>query len=99
MSDARALPPDAAKAIIVARSAGVDLSGGGKGVLGNDGFGGTGMVFEVRRVSDGWYVYCHGARTPDGKTAHINSQWDVDGATYGPPPSASTASTGESQSN
>src|SRR4249919_4324768 len=54
LEEARALPPDAAKAILVAQTAGVDTHSPGETRRG----GPSKVTFEVLRVEDGWFVYC-----------------------------------------
>ena len=79
----KGLPPDAAKAILIARGAGVDLIGGGSG-YGAQAY--EAIVYEVFRVRGGWFVFCHGGlagRT--GQTVRIDDSWNVVQHIWGPP--------------
>jgi hypothetical protein len=82
LEEARALPPDAAKAILVALSAGVANHSPGetrRGALPK-------LTFEVMRVEDGWFVYCYGGGAGSGSSVHIDLSWAPGKLYFGAPP-------------
>jgi hypothetical protein len=90
MAQTRRLSPDEAKAILVARAAGVDMNspGGSRGA-------GPDLTFEVFQTADGWYVYCYGGYAGNGSTVHIDSTWNAGKVTFGPPPLATVGPTSQ----
>ena len=81
LDDARALTPDAAKAVMVARAAKVDLHSPGTRRA-----SGPIVHFEVTQATDGWYVYCYGGTAGNGSSVHIDRSWTPGEVFFGPPP-------------
>ena len=80
VKDAELLSPPEAKAILLARSMGIDSSGGGMG------FGDIGVVFEVFTTPDDWVVFCRRGKFDPGRTVHVDKAWKVGPVSEGPPP-------------
>ena len=80
IDDAASLTPVEAKAIVVARAAGVDLTGGGKGNV----FGS--VTFRIYELPNDWYVYCSGGRVGNGRTVHLDRDFKFKAMNAGPPP-------------
>jgi len=81
LEEAKALPPDAAKAIMVARTVGVHTNSPGEARRGGDE-----LTFEVMRVNDGWFVYSYGGRAGSGSSVHIDLSWTPGKVYFGAPP-------------
>jgi hypothetical protein len=82
---ASVLTPEDAKAITIARAAGVVMAAGG-GAFGVRGGERDPLVFEVFRVQGGRYVYCHGGWSDANCTVFVSDQWEASKPQVGPPP-------------
>jgi hypothetical protein len=90
LPQARMLSPEEAKAILIVKSAAMDLSSGGSGGPSGVGFGGFGGVYEVFGERNAWYVFCHGGWLgPQGRTVFVDRSWNIVSEEPGPPPAGS----------
>ena len=77
---AERLTPDEAKAMLVAREAGVELWTGSSGpAVWPD------RIDDIYHVPNGWYVYSHPGEAY-GYTVFIDSSWKAENPHYGKPP-------------
>ena len=78
------LSPDEAKAILLARAAGIDAVAAG---FSGAGFGSQDeLTFDIYAMPGGWYVYCHGSPTRADVHTFVSADWSVSPLTLGPPP-------------